>query len=171
VSWRGGLPRPADGVKAPGERNPRLLAAGPPGWFSCPGARPPSPRAMADKRARCPPLVQARVWAPEAGRLTLLVVASSPLAPLLQRRRGGLILLRCVTQGGVRSSLTLGYHREPLRGSQLARTVCAVVLRRSGAGRRVREVAIRRAVLAGGLAVRSTCTASLGCATEPQWPR
>ena len=26
VSWRGGLPRPADGVKAPGERNSRLLA-------------------------------------------------------------------------------------------------------------------------------------------------
>jgi hypothetical protein len=32
-------------------------------------------------------------------------------------------------------------------------------------------MAIRRAVLAGGLAARSTYTASLRRATQPQWPR
>ena len=46
VCWRGGLPRPADGVKAPGERNSRLLAGrgkwlrvlGREGALSAPGA-------------------------------------------------------------------------------------------------------------------------------------
>ena len=110
-------------------------------------------------RARCPLRVKARAWAPEAERLTLLfVLASSPLAPLLQRRRGGLISLAagypgwrsCLADPGLPSETPSECFRwRALRARML--------LRRSGAGCRgpsrtgPHEAAIWRAVLAGGL--------------------
>ena len=106
VSWRGGLPRPSE-LASDGRAQPTALGGRSFGMASCPGPRGRAARSWCRRVFR----------APEAGRLTLPVLASSPPSPSPpKRRRGGLISSARVTRGGARASLTPGYLLKPRTG-------------------------------------------------------